>query len=124
MRTTYESMCLTGKGEFASLYLFSNKLNKEREEMIHKLLKLKLWFKGLKRLWTITSIEHRFSLYEVRISELEEKLKEQTIYSYEKHPLINIPVKTMVDDNAHKCQLSKSELYDEIRELEKKLTGE
>ena len=43
--------------------------------MKHRLLKLKLWFAGFKRLWTITGIERRFSLYEVRISELEEKVE-------------------------------------------------
>ena len=43
--------------------------------MKHRIVKLKLWFEGLKRLWTITSIEHRLDLYELRFSEIEEKIE-------------------------------------------------
>ena len=59
----------------ASLIKTAPKFNYTKENtMKHKLLKLKLWFKGFKRLWTITSIEHRLDLYEVRISGLKKEL--------------------------------------------------
>ena len=43
--------------------------------MKHRLIKLQLWFKAFKRLWTILSIEDRFSSYELRISEIEEQIE-------------------------------------------------
>ena len=39
--------------------------------MKHKIVKLKLWFKGLKRLWAVTSIEHRLDLIEKRFADIE-----------------------------------------------------
>ena len=51
------------------------------------------------------------------------ELQERTMYSYEKHPLVNIPVKDMIDDNSHKCRLGRSELYNEIVRLEKKVVA-
>ena len=39
--------------------------------MKHRIVKLKLWFEGLKRLWTVTSIEHRLDLIDKRIADLE-----------------------------------------------------
>jgi hypothetical protein len=51
--------------------------------------------------------------------EIKEDIREKTVYSFEKQPLVNIPVKDMVDDNAHKCRLGNSELYNEIKRLEK-----
>ena len=48
-------------------------------------------------------------------------LQERTIYSYEKHPSINIPVKDMIDNNSHKCQLGRNDLYNEIVKLEKRI---